>query len=204
MAKRNSSHRRSRKKDLKKKTAPPIGMIIMGIGIVLVGIAALVVMTDKPADNSAPSPEDEYSSVPLPVEYDAPELALTNLAGEDESLADYRGNVVMVNLWATWCPPCKAELPVLQEYYADHQDEGFVMIGVDSQEPADRVESYIKTTIVKYPIWIDLNGAAGMAFNSFSLPASFVIDRDGVVRLAWTGAISKNMLEKHVTPLIQK
>ena len=202
MANRNSSRRRSRKKDLKKKSVPPIGMITIGVGIVLLGIAAFVVMAAKPPASA--EAEDEYSSIPLPVEYDAPELALTNLAGEDESLADYRGNVVMVNLWATWCPPCKAELPVLQEYYDDHKDEGFVIIGIDSQEPPERVESYIKTTTVKYPIWIDLDGAAGMAFNSFSLPASFVIDRDGVVRLAWTGAISKNMLEKHVTPLIQQ
>ncbi|OQX64780.1 MAG: hypothetical protein B5M51_02685 [Anaerolinea sp. 4484_236] len=203
MANRNSSRRR-RKKDLKKKTAPPVGMIIVGVGIILLGIAALFIFPSDKNTKTSPSPEDEYSSIPLPVEYDAPELALTNLANEDQSLADYRGSVVMVNLWATWCPPCKAELPILQEYYKDHKDEGFVIIGIDSQESLKQVEGYIKTTTVKYPIWIDPKGAAGMAFNSFSLPASFVIDRDGVVRLAWTGAISKNMLEKHVTPLIQK
>jgi len=201
MAKQNPSRRRSKKKELKKKTVPPVGMITMGIGIILIGIAALFLM---PKADAVASAEEEYSSVPMPVEYDAPELALENLAGEPESLTDYHGQVVLVNLWATWCPPCKAELPILQEYYEDHLAEGFVILGIDSQEKPETVETYITTTDVSYPIWIDEAGEAGKAFSSYSLPTSFVIDREGTVRLAWTGAISKSMLEKHVTPIIKE
>lgn len=201
MAKRNPARRRSNKKELKKKTAPPIGLITMGVGIVLIGIAALFLM---PSAKPALSAEEEFSAVPLPVEYDAPKLELTNLAGETESLADYRGEVVMVNLWATWCPPCVAEIPMLQEYYDDHRADGFVMLGIDSQEKLEPVEKYIIATGVKYPIWIDEAGEAGKAFNSFSLPASFVIDREGTVRLAWSGQISRSMLEKHLTPIIEE
>ena len=204
MTKRNSSRRRSKKKELKKKAAPPVGMITIGIGIVLIGIAALFLMPKAESAASAGSEEEEYSSVPLPVKYDAPKLELNNLAGEAESLADYRGEVVMVNLWATWCPPCIAEIPMLQEYYDDHRAEGFVMIGIDSQEKPETVEKYIKTTGVNYPIWIDEAGAAGRAFSSNSLPASFVIDREGTVRLAWAGQISRSMLEKHLTPIIEE
>ena len=104
-------------------------------------------------------------------------------------------------------PPCKAELPVLQEYYEAHKDEGFVIIGINSQEPRKDVQNFIDTTniaTITYPIWIDPQGAAGIAFNSFSLPASFVIDREGTVKLAWTGAISRNVLEEHVTPVIEQ
>jgi peroxiredoxin len=140
----------------------------------------------------------------MEVDFTAPELALENLAGEPESLEDYLGEVVLLNLWATWCPPCKAELPVLQEYYEEHRADGFVILGVDSQEKPEVVESFITTTDVTYPIWIDEKGKAGEAFSSFSLPTSFVIDREGTVRLAWTGAISKAMLEKHVTPVIEQ
>jgi len=191
---------RHKKKNLK-RTAPPVGLITMGLGIVLIGIAALFLMPKSDSSASAP---DEYSSVPMAVKYDAPELNLTDLAGEPVSLEDYRGQIVLVNLWATWCPPCKAELPVLQEYYEDHRAEGFVILGIDSQEPPSTVENYIKTTNVSYPIWIDEKGEAGEAFSSFSLPASFVIDKEGTVRLAWVGAISKAMLEQYVTPVIQE
>ncbi len=201
MTNRNSSHRRNRKKELLKKKTPPVGMITIGVGIVLIGLAALLML---PKADSAASTGEEYSSIPMPVEYDAPELVLENLDGESKSLADYQGQVVLVNLWATWCPPCKAELPILQEYYEDHLAEGFVILGIDSQEKPEQVEEYIATTDVNYPIWIDEHGDASLAFSSYSLPASFVIDREGTVRLAWAGAISKSMLEKHVTPIIEK
>jgi len=202
MGNRNNSRRRvSKKEALKRKTVPPIGMIVVGIGVVLIGVAALFALSKKESASGAAA--QEYSSVPVPVEYDAPELALKNLAGEDEALVDYEGQVVLVNLWATWCPPCKAELPVLQQFYADHVDEGFVIVGIDFGESAETVDAFIQSSTLTYPIWVDEKSEAGVAFNSFSLPASFVIDRDGVVRLAWTGAISQAMLEKHVTPVIR-
>ncbi|OQX61622.1 MAG: hypothetical protein B5M51_07500 [Anaerolinea sp. 4484_236] len=109
---------------------------------------------------------------------------------------------VAAMMWATWCPPCKAELPVLQSYYEDHVVEGFSIIGINFGESHDEVDAFIKTTDLTYPIWIDIESASGLAFNSFSLPSSFVIDRTGTVRLAWTGAISQKMLEKHLTPII--
>ncbi len=200
----NNKHRRSKNRIAKQKNPPPVGLITMGLGIVLIGVAALLLMPKAESTASREGAPEEYSSMPMEVDFAAPELALENLAGEPESLTDYHGQVVLLNLWATWCPPCKAELPVLQEYYEEHRADGFVILGVDSQEKPETVESYIKTTDVTYPIWIDEQGKAGEAFSSFSLPTSFVIDREGTVRLAWTGAISKAMLEKHVTPVIEQ
>ncbi|MBT3322350.1 MAG: TlpA family protein disulfide reductase [Anaerolineae bacterium] len=201
MAKKNKVRSRKTKKDLKKKSAPPVGLITMGVGIILIGLAAAFLMMNKDSVESGP---EEYSSVPMEVDFLAPELSLTNLSGEKENLEDYHGQVVLVNLWATWCPPCKAELPVLQEFYEDHVEEGFVIIGIDSQEKPETVEKYLATINLTYPIWIDENGDGAKAFSSYTLPTSFVIDREGTVRLAWTGQISKYMLEEHVTPVIEQ
>ncbi len=203
MAKRNNTQRRT-KKELKKKSAPPIGLIFAGVGIVLIGIAALIFMPKQDSSANTNNSQDEYSSVPMEVDFPAPELTLTNLEGEDESLEDYRDKVVMVNFWATWCPPCKAELPVLQAYYEDHAEEGFIIIGIDASETQERVASFIETTDITYPIWIDLKGEGSRAFNANSYPSSFVINRDGTIILAWTGQISRAMLEKHVTPVIKQ
>lgn len=192
---------RRRKKRAQKKGVPPIGMIIIGAGILLLGVAALFALP-KTNTSSASQPA-EYSSVPMPVEYSAPELVLATVQGDVESLADYQGQVVLVNLWATWCPPCKEELPVLQQYYEDHRDDGFVIIGIDYGEPKATVENFLTTNKLTYPIWIDERSESGIAFNSYSLPSSFVIDNEGTVRLAWTGSISQAMLEKHVTPIIE-
>lgn len=208
MAKRNHARRRTQKKErLKEKNKPPIALIATGVGIILLGFAALLLLQNGNSSANAGGAPGEYSSIPVEVEYEAPELTLTNLSGEEESLADYHGQVVLVNLWATWCPPCKEELPVLQAYYETYKDEGFVILGIDSQEPAEDVQNFIETTNIAkitYPIWIDERGDAGLAFSSFSLPASFVIDREGTVRLAWTGAISGTILEEHVTPVIRQ
>lgn len=200
MGKRNPSKRHKRKTT--KKQSSPMVMVAIGVGVILLGFAAIYAIPKTDASSSVQ--EDEYSSVPIPVEYPAPELALATVQGEAQTLADYQGQVVLVNLWATWCPPCKEELPVLEQFYEDHVDEGFVIIGIDFGESADVVDAFIKTTNLTYPIWVDEASEAGRAFNSYSLPASFVIDRDGTVRLAWTGAISQSMLEKHVTPVIEE
>lgn len=203
MAKRNHTRRRVNKKEaLKKKAVPPLGMILAGVGIILVGVAALFLLKDTNT-SAASSAGEEYSSIPMPVEYAAPELTLANLAGDEESLADYEGKVVLVNLWATWCPPCKAELPVLQGYYEDYAEQDFAIIGIDFGEPADIVVPFVESARLTYPIWIDEGQESGLAFSSYSLPASFVIDRTGTVVLAWTGQISRAMLEEHVTPIIQ-
>ena len=204
MAKRNPSHRRSKKKALKKKNITPVGLIIIGVGIILVGIAIFVLMPKSDSSSSAVDMPKEYSSIPMEVKFDAPQLALTNLEGETESLKDYRGEVLMVNLWATWCPPCVAEIPMLQEYYEVHRADGFVMLGIDSQETPEVIAKYIENVGVTYPIWVDEKGAAGQAFSSFSLPSSFIIDREGTVRFTWTGAISRAVLEEYLTPIIEE
>jgi len=192
---------RSRRKKVPPKSIPPVGMIMTGIIILTIGFVALLALPDEGTNGLFPS--EEYSSVPMPVEYPAPELNLVTMQGDAVSLADYRGQVVLLNLWATWCPPCKKELPVLEAYYKTHKDEGFVIIGVEDGQPVEEVEAYIKTTDVSYPIWIDHEYATEVAFSAFNLPSSFVIDREGIVRLSWVGEISTVMLEKHITPLIE-
>ncbi len=140
----------------------------------------------------------------MEVNYPAPELALQNVNGAAESLIDYRDKVVLVNNWATWCPPCKAEIPTLEAYYKAHTTDGFVIIGVEAGEPQNDVLKFVQDNGMTYPVWIDLNGAALDAFNNENLPSSYVIDRKGTVRLAWVGEISSEMLEKYITPLLME
>ncbi len=173
---------------------------ILGVGLVLIGLAALLVLTG--GKNTAASQPASRSVTPMEVNYPAPELALQNVNGAAESLIDYRDQVVLVNNWATWCPPCKAEIPTLEAYYKAHTTDGFVIIGVEAGEPQNDVLKFVQDNGMTYPVWIDLNGAALDAFNNENLPSSYVIDRKGIVRLAWVGEINREMLEKYVTPLL--
>jgi peroxiredoxin len=177
-------------------------MLLMGAGLVVIGAAlsAIVFTRNRPG----PTLAEEASVVPAPVNFAAPALSLPNTSGVTESLADYRGRVVLVNNWATWCPPCKAEMPTLQAYFEAHQSEGLTVIGIEAGESAAQVQAFAESLGVTFPMWVDTETASLVAFHNGSLPNSYVIDRSGTVRLAWIGEIGRGMLEKHVTPLLSE
>jgi len=176
-----------------------LAMFLVGAGLLILGVAAFFMLPKPDAVAS-----DERSAIPMPVEYPAPPLDLTDLQGNPVSLADFRGQVVLVNNWATWCPPCKAEMPTLQAYYDDYAGERFTIIAIDAGDPLADVAEFVKEYGLTFIVWPDLAQKATVAFRNPGLPSSYVIDRQGVVRLAWTGAISRGMLDKFVTPLLEE
>ena len=140
---------------------------------------------------------------PANTDYPAPQLALTDLQGNPVSIEDYRGQVILVNNWATWCPPCITEMPELQAFYTAHAAVGFVVIGIEAGEPADQVAAFVQEYGISFPVWLDPHGMALEIFQNWNLPSSYVIDRDGIVRLSWTGEINQATLEKYITPLLE-
>jgi thiol-disulfide isomerase/thioredoxin len=142
------------------------------------------------------------SAVPAEMDFPAPELDLITLDGTPVSLGDFRGSVVLVNLWATWCPPCREEMPTLQIFYEKYKENGFVLIAIDQEETLEVVQPFVEEYGLTFPIWLDENYQAQKEFKTMSLPSSYVIDRDGQVRLMWIGGISKNNLEKYVPDII--
>ncbi len=188
-------------KPRRKNNALPL--IFAGAGLILFAIAGIF-WGKQSQEVSASSSGETISVVPVAVDYLAPELVLTDLSGVPVSLADYRGQVVLVNNWATWCPPCRAEMPELEAYYQAHKDQDFTLIGISAGDTQAQVESFVGEYGLSFPMWIDLESVALSAFRNNSLPSSYVIDKTGTVRLAWSGAISLAMLEKHVTPLLNQ
>ncbi len=182
---------------------PVLWLIASGSVLVLLGLFLAVWLPRSPSASSAPQ-AGRPLVVPARVDYAAPDLQLTDLEGRPVSLADYRGQVVLLNNWATWCPPCKAEMPTLQAYYEAHQGQGFVLIAVEAGEPADEVRAFVQQYGLTFPVWLDPQNLSLTRFRTDALPSSFVIDRSGRVRLAWTGAIERSTLEEYVTPLLEE
>ncbi len=188
------------KKKYRRKAQKSNPVIPMAFGLALIGFALLFMALPK-KDGKADS---LYSVVPAPVHYAAPELSLGTIDGRAESLADYRDHVVLVNNWATWCPPCKAEMPVLAAYYNEHHQEGFSIVAIEAGDSADVVSPFVQNYGLNFTVWLDPDGKSLRAFGNGNLPNSYVIDRSGTVRYAWTGEISQAMLEKYVTPLLKE
>lgn len=170
--------------------------ILLGLGIILI-VAAGFYLTKN---TTLPS---NLSAVPVKVNYPAPALTLTDVQGVSRSLADYRGQVVLVNLWATWCEPCKDEMPALQSFYDEYQDRGFTVIAINDGESQADVLQFLEEYELTFPVWLDPTFmATDQVFKTIGLPTSFVIDRNGIVRLYWVGGIDRRTLESTITPII--
>jgi thiol-disulfide isomerase/thioredoxin len=186
------------KREQQKRTS--IIAVVVGVVILVMGMFALSSTPSSSENTSGQS----LSTIPVEVNYPAPELSLQNIDGASESLTNYRDKVVLVNNWATWCPPCRAEMPTLVAYFNDHAKQGFMIIAIENGEPKDEVQKFIDILKMPFPVWLDPNGDSGMAFKNHNLPNSYVIDRTGTVRLMWTGEITREALEKYVSALLTK
>ncbi len=184
------------KKQAEKQT---VILVIVGAGLMLIAIAAFLSLPQATAAVSG----QNLGMIPAPVNFTAPDVSITDLDGNPVSFADYRGKVILYNAWATWCPPCKEEMPILQAYYNDHKDQGFVIIAVEDGQPVEEVRNFVKEYQLSFPVWPDPKWVATTAFKIENLPTSYIIDREGVARLTWTGAVTRDMLEKYVTPIIE-
>lgn len=175
---------------------------MLGFGLILVGVAAFM-LWPRPDVSASGSSSGLSLTVPVEVDYEAPELTLSDLDGVEHSLVDYHGSVVLVNLWATWCPPCKAEMPTLKAYYEAHQADGFTTIAINDGDPTDAVDAFVDEYELPFLVLLDPEYiATEQAFKTRNLPSSFVINREGQIVLRWVGEIDRATLEKYVTPLI--
>jgi len=109
------------------------------------------------------------------------DFVLTTLLGEDRSLADYRGKVVFLNFWATWCPPCREEMPSMQVLYDELSDEGLEIVAVNVLEAEDIVAEFVEEHGFTYPVLLDRDGRVSLRYSVRAFPTSYVIDRNGNV-----------------------
>lgn len=135
----------------------------------------------------------------------APALELPQLGGGSVSLDALRGQVVVVNFWATWCPPCVEETPRLVGWHEQYADQGLAVLGVDTlyQDSRDEVEKFATEYKVSYPVLLDEEGDMSKRWEARQLPRSYVIDRDGVVRYVRIGELTDADFEAQVLPLLQ-
>jgi peroxiredoxin len=147
---------------------------------------------------------DEMILPPIEVDQPAPELTLFDLDGNQVSLSDFMGQVVLLNNWATWCPPCREEMPEFQAYYQKYRDSGFEVVAIEAGDPEPEVRRFVEEQGLEFVVLLDPGNISLITFQNSSLPNSFVIDRQGHLRFAWVGAINLPTLEKYVTPLLEE
>lgn len=119
----------------------------------------------------------------------APDFVLQSVTGQTRKLSNFRGKVVLVNLWATWCPPCIAEMPILDQLSQDYGERGLVVLGVAGDENTDDVREFLSKSPVKFEVLFDPDGAIGTQYGITGYPETFFVDRDGNLRDKYIGSV---------------
>lgn len=135
----------------------------------------------------------------------APNFTLTSTTGEPFTLADLRGKVVLINFWATWCPPCRAEMPAIDAAYRASKDAGFIVLAVDQMESADIVNAFRAKYNLSFPLLLDSDGSINRQYLVSALPTSFFVDRKGVIRdMMIGGSMSREFIEGKIKMLLEE
>ena len=175
----------------------------MAAGIVIGVVLGAVIFFGVPTQAVAPAAEVELQPVPvnepgLLLGSPAPEFELSRADGGSVSLADYRGQVVLLNFWATWCLPCRSEMPLIQQTYDDLGGQGFVALGVNFDEPATAVSSFAEELELDFPLLLDPGGEVQRLYRVIGYPTSVMLDREGRISAYHIGILAKSQLDDYL------
>ncbi len=124
----------------------------------------------------------------------APDFQLLNLEGQPVSLSDFQGKPVLLNFWATWCGPCRQEMPLIQGIFEEYSDAELVILAIDIGETPSVVNNFIERSNFSFPVLLDTDQDVALEYNIRAIPTTFFIDKDGIIQAIKVGAFS-NMIE---------
>lgn len=133
----------------------------------------------------------------------APIFTLRDDRGRAVSLDRYRGRIVLMNLWASWCPPCRAEMPDLQRLANSYDDGAIAIVGVNEGESPARAQSFAESLRIRFPIWIDASQRYGRTYAALGLPTTVILDRRGVVARGYDGPLTFDQMRAAVASVVQ-
>jgi peroxiredoxin len=112
----------------------------------------------------------------------APDFTLKSRSGENLKLSEFRGDVVLINFWASWCGPCRQEMPLLDQLYQRYNPIGFTILGINVEENSDQARRLLKEVPVSFPILFDTQNTVSKLYNLVGMPSTMIVDRDGNIR----------------------
>jgi len=187
----------------KNKSTP---CIIISVGVLIgMGVGALFVSGLVLATNSFSQPKagmiEEVDSDDAPqVNAPAPDFELENLTGEKKHLSDYQGKVVVLNFWATWCGPCKYEMPFFQEIHESYSSE-IAVLAVNNQETVDKVSPFVEELGLTYEILMDNDGGVATQYQVIGFPTTYFIDPNGIIKYLHVGVLTEEQLDGYLNLL---
>lgn len=152
-------------------------------------------------DNNKDDVEQTNDLLPIEIGAKAPDFTLENLNGEKLSLEDYRGKNVLINFWTTWCRFCVKEMPDFQKFYDEYKDNDFTILAVNLGETKSKITEFMEQNGYNFPVLLDTNGEVGVSYMVSGIPASYIVDKEGIIRTIKVGPISYSEIKQIIEGL---
>lgn len=186
-----------------------IGLLLVAvlIGVMVAGIVKKNIEETTEFDNIALGSEVEFLATKegLALGETAPDFELETLEGETVKLSDYRGKKVILNFWATWCPPCRAEMPHMQKYYEQQAAKDNVEVLAVNLTTKDhgmeKITSFVSEYKLSFPILLDSKGAMGSVYQAVTIPTSYILDTEGRVQSKFVGPMDRATIENLISKI---
>ncbi len=181
---------------------PPLNRItLLYLAVLLAGAGWIWASKVSPGETTS-------GKIPAPQKgFQAPDFSLPTNEGSTIRLSDLRGSPVLVNVWASWCPPCRAEMPAMQRAYQDYQAQGLVILGVNATNQDDRLKAqeFAQSQALSFPILFDDTGQVSKLYDIRALPTSYFIDPQGTIQeIVVGGPMSEALLRIRIEQIIEK
>lgn len=181
----SSTKARITKKNESQRRNPQAIVIGLSFGLIVAGVLIAVFLFQPPSIETAPN------------------FTAQTVYGDTVSLDDYRGQLVMLNFWATWCPPCRAEMPLLQSAYEQLEGMGFTILAVNNSETLAQVTPFVESYGLTFPVLMDEQATVQRQFNITGYPTSMFLDPDGDVYAVHSGMINADQLSYYIQQGVQ-
>jgi len=181
--------------------------LIVLIAVIIIGVSIFTVRNyNSSISKTNPSVENNTSTKPLGINPNliktkAIDFKLKDLNGEELSLSDLKGKKVFLNFWATWCPPCKAEMPEIEKLYEETKDSDLVIVAVEIGEPLTTVKSFIDSNKYNFKVLLDSDQSVASKYGISSIPTSFFIDAEGNIISKRIGAMNIDQMKAYIKTL---
>lgn len=177
-----------------KSTWRALMALLLALGIAWIAMSRVPAEQALARSQRPPSPQAGFA---------APDFSLETLDGQTVTLSELRGQAVLINFWATWCPPCRAEMPAIQQVYERYRSQSFTVLAVDMQETDAQVAAFVDEMGLTFPVLMDRAGNVADRYQVKALPATFFVNRDGVIQnVTLGGPMTPGFVESQVMNLL--
>lgn len=178
------------------------------IGAAIVAVLVVIFFVNLSGDKMAVEVKkdkgnEQQSAVQKGQATEAADFTLKSLTGEEVTLSSLRGKIVIVNLWATWCPPCRQEMPHMQKFYEKHQEEVEILaVNLTSEDyGTEKVAEFVSEFSLTFPVLLDQTGEIGKLYEVYTIPTSYIIDKEGMIFQKIIGPMDEEYMEQLITAL---